>query len=620
MTVSSLPSSGEPRGEAPAPTARVPGSSPRQRTFVVLRSAFWITAAYLLLVARDFAAPPPAISLGLVAVLASNLLLLLLAPRRMEGVGVIGGVILLDIALVTLALVYSGEFGSEFFLLYFGVLLLAALGESLPLIVLAAGVGTVIYFWLAGGGFDARFWTSDTLIRFPFLLMAAAFVGYFVVRLRREKQRTVEEERVSAGLEEARLAIAVHARQVERSNRRLEVEVRERRRAEKDLEAANLKLKRVSQTKTDFISIVSHELRTPLASIKNCVDLLASGKAGELNEAQERFVTMTERNTARLTAIITDLLDLSRIEAGRMEFDYRETEIAPLLELVRRNLESAAQEGSVELRVSCDDPIALLWCDAGRIEQVVTNLVNNALRHTPEGGWVTMSARRLPKGAEISVEDTGVGISLDDQARIFERFYQVGDNLTRGTKGAGLGLSIVKQLVAGHGSRIHVDSRPGEGSRFWFRLPTLSSRTVEMLDFESKVMYYRTQAGFFTVLVLRLGSVETKTPSAFPNEKDVRRVFELAETHFRKRADNVVYQPAHDRIVLAMLMTPMSGAMVVKARLVAMLEEKAAEGHFPEVIVSGPACFPDDGPTGHAVVEHAIQYDGETINDDDTSG
>ena len=583
-------------------------SMPRKRTFILLRFGFWIAACYLLLVARDFEAPPIVVTAAIGGVLLSNLLLAFVRAERFEGMKLTGGIIVLDMAVVTAALVFSGEFGGEFFLLYFAVLFLAALGESLPLIILASVVGSVAYFWLGSGqGTDPAFWSSDTLIRFPFLLMVAVFFGYFVVRLRREQKRATEEARVSSRLEESRRAIEQHAYEVEYSNQQLETEVKERARAEKELEDANFKLKQASQTKTDFISVVSHELRTPLASIKNALKIIGSGKAGDTTPDQDRFLELATRNTVRLNAIIGDLLDLSKIEAGKIDFDYQELDLRPMLEVVCSNFEGQAEERGVAIELKASEGLPQVWADPGRVEQVVTNLVSNAMRHTEEGGRVTVWAREVPDGAEIAVEDTGVGISPEDQARVFDRFFQVGDSLTREAKGTGLGLSIVKQLLAGHGSRIRLQSELGEGSTFSFKLPILSSATVETFEFESKVMHYKTQAGFFTLLVVRLGDPETGVPEAIPDKEDLARIHRLVEIQFPRRADHVVFQSGSDRIVIVMLMTPVSGALVVKGRLEGFLAKQAREDGVAEAIVSGPACLPDDGSTGRAVVERALE-------------
>ena len=611
-TVSLLSSEPIPRDSgAPAAARGTLVALPRKRTFVTLRFGFLIAASYLLLVARDFESPPATISAMIGAVLASNLLLMAVPGRFFEGVTLSGAVILIDMALVTAALFYSGEFGGEFFLLYFAVLFLAAVGESLPLIILAALVGSGAYFWIGvGKGGIASFWDSDTLIRFPFLLMVAVFFGYFVVRLRREQRRTNEEATVSAHLEQTRQALAEHAREVEEANAQLEVEVKERAQAEKELEDANFKLKQASQTKTDFISVVSHELRTPLASIKNALDLMGSNKLGELDEKRQRFLNMASRNTERLAAIINDLLDLSKVEAGKVDYEWTEVDLERLLAELCPSFEGQANEASITLELKCSTGLPLVWIDARRIEQVVTNLVSNALRHTEPGGRVTIWARPLAQGAEVAVSDTGIGISSQDQGRIFDRFFQVGDSLTREAKGTGLGLSIVKQLLAGHGSRIQVESELGKGSRFWFRVPTLSSETVEALDFETKVMRYKTQASFFSLLVIRLGSPETGLAETLPDKDQLQRLHEVVNVRFPRSADHVVLQPASGRVLLVLLMTPASGAEVVKERLASYLATQRQRGQAPDAVISGPALLPEDGSTGRMVVKAALERSG----------
>jgi PAS domain S-box-containing protein len=251
-------------------------------------------------------------------------------------------------------------------------------------------------------------------------------------------------------------------------------DVTERRLAEESLKQANHELARLSELKSAFVSTVSHELRTPLTSIQNALDIVRGGKAGPLAPDQRRFLDMARRNQQRLAGIIDDLLDLSKLEAGGLDYHFREVEPAGLLAEVREAFEPQAEAARVRLAVeTAAAPAPPVLADPVRVTQILTNLVGNALKFTPPGGRVSLSARVSGDWLELSVTDTGPGIPPDDQRRVFEPFFQGSDQdpLTRTARGTGLGLAIARELARGHGGEVVVESIPGRGSRFTLRLP-----------------------------------------------------------------------------------------------------------------------------------------------------
>ncbi len=231
----------------------------------------------------------------------------------------------------------------------------------------------------------------------------------------------------------------------------------------------------VDRLKSEFVATVSHELRTPMTSIKGFLDLLLMGVAGELDAEQRRYLNIVRQNTDRLEMLVVDLLDLSRIEAGKVHLRFQPLEADALLAELQQYVEHRCQEEEKRLSVHLEAPSELprLWGDPERVRQILANLVDNAYSYTPTGGEVWLRARAAGAMIEIEVTDTGIGISLDEQARIFERFYRGEQALIMGVSGAGLGLSIALHMVEMHGGRLWVTSEgiPGKGSTFTVALP-----------------------------------------------------------------------------------------------------------------------------------------------------
>jgi PAS domain S-box-containing protein len=237
-----------------------------------------------------------------------------------------------------------------------------------------------------------------------------------------------------------------------------------------ELEVRNLEIERANRLKSEFLASMSHELRTPLHTIIGFAELLQEGSEGGLNEAQSRFLGHIRRDSEHLLELINDVLDLSKIEAGQLEL---KLENYPLTRSVDEALDAirpgAAAKGiTIEEQGTRD---SLVNADPLRIKEMLYNLLSNAVKFTPEGGRVWVETVEDGGFARITVGDTGIGISANEQENIFDKFYQVG-NTTRGVReGTGLGLSITKELVQMHGGWMEVESAPGEGSRFIFRLP-----------------------------------------------------------------------------------------------------------------------------------------------------
>lgn len=226
--------------------------------------------------------------------------------------------------------------------------------------------------------------------------------------------------------------------------------------------------RQVESMRRDFISNVSHELRTPLAALKALTETL---QAGALDDppAARRFLEQIEVEVDSLSLMVTELLELSRIESGRVPLNLAPTHPIDIFNPACERLRLQAERAGLSLRVECPDDIPSVLADGTRIQQVIVNLLHNAIKFTPRGGQVSISAAREDGAVRFTVMDTGIGIAEEDLPRIFERFYKV--DRSRATSGTGLGLPIARHLVEAHGGRIWVESTPGRGSSFSFTLP-----------------------------------------------------------------------------------------------------------------------------------------------------
>ncbi len=238
----------------------------------------------------------------------------------------------------------------------------------------------------------------------------------------------------------------------------------------KELELRNREVERANRLKSEFLASMSHELRTPLNAIIGFSDLLAEQTSGALSAKQQRFVNHIQQGARHLLALINDILDLSKVEAGRLELNREDVPVALVLAEVLNSIRAAAAAKNIAVHSSIG-PDVTVFADRMRFQQILVNLLGNAVKFTPGGGriWVDASARR--GRLTISVSDTGLGIPVEEQEAIFDAFHQAGAT-TKGVKeGTGLGLAITRRLVEEHGGRIWVESEAGKGARLSFTLP-----------------------------------------------------------------------------------------------------------------------------------------------------
>jgi PAS domain S-box-containing protein len=227
--------------------------------------------------------------------------------------------------------------------------------------------------------------------------------------------------------------------------------------------------RQLEQMKDDFVGTVSHELRTPLTAIKGFIELVADGDAGPLSDAQREFLQIASRNTDRLGSLINDLLDVNQIEAQRLEVRSESTDVTAILEDVAATFRSMAESKGLAFRVKVDRLPSLMG-DGPRLVQVFSNLISNAIKYTPEGE-IGIRARLAQSGIEVLIHDSRVGLTKDEQAQLFTKFFRARNPIVTETGGTGLGLVIAKAIVEKHGGTMEVASVPGEGSHFRVHLP-----------------------------------------------------------------------------------------------------------------------------------------------------
>jgi PAS domain S-box-containing protein len=328
------------------------------------------------------------------------------------------------------------------------------------------------------------------------------------------------------------------------------------------------------RAKSEFVSNVSHELRTPMTAIKGYTDLLHAGTVGSINDEQQRFLRIIKNNAERLTALINDLLDISRVETGRVRFEPRPMQIGEVISDVVNALAGQAETKHLSLTYTVVGGMPDVMGDRDRLNQVVTNLVSNAIRYTPDGGEIEVLAYPVEGAVRVDVRDKGIGISPEDLGRIFERFYRADHPLVQEVGGTGLGLSIVKMFVEMHGGRVWVESEEGKGSTFTCVLP-VPARTEE--EGPVRRIPPRLMARMRTILVVD-DDLDIANLVKMQLEGGGYRVFILGGGG---SVVNWVEERRPDLVLLDLILPDMDGADVLQA-----LKENPATSDIPVIVLS----------------------------------
>ncbi len=407
------------------------------RPFLILRYTLIVATAYLLLVEREFTLPSPGIMLLIVAALASNVAIAQLPPqvtaqRRFSAAVIIG-----DTLWITSALLYSHQFEADFFYLYFFVLLLAAIGESLQVIALTAVVVCAAYLYvLSVNGTVLSLWHSPSLIRLPFLFTTAAFYGYLIDRSRRDQRRA--REQAFADLE--RLVAQRTA----------------------DLTATNHEL-------SAFAYSVSHDLRAPLRAIDAFSQALLEDYGERLEAQGQDYLRRVRANAGRMSQLIDDLLQLSRLTRAEMHFE--PIELSTMARSIAADLQRTDPNRTVVFNI---EPGVIARGDPRLVRVLLENLLGNAWKYTGRHPTAHIAFGRSGDGGEVVyyVRDDGAGFDLAYADKLFRPFQRL--HTVEEFEGAGVGLATAQRVVRRHGGRIWADSAPEKGATFFFTLPTES--------------------------------------------------------------------------------------------------------------------------------------------------
>jgi signal transduction histidine kinase len=237
-----------------------------------------------------------------------------------------------------------------------------------------------------------------------------------------------------------------------------------------EIQDKSRQLEVASRHKSEFLANMSHELRTPLNAVIGFSEVLAERMFGELTDKQAEYVNDIHTSGAHLLSLINDILDLSKVEAGRMELDVGAFNVPLAIDNALTLIKERAGRHGIALECTIDPAVGEIHADERKTKQILLNLLSNAVKFTPDGGRVAVTAHAIAGGVEISVSDTGIGIAPEDCAAVFDEFRQIGPNSDRKAEGTGLGLALAKKFVALHGGELDVTSVVGKGSAFTFSL------------------------------------------------------------------------------------------------------------------------------------------------------
>lgn len=334
-----------------------------------------------------------------------------------------------------------------------------------------------------------------------------------------------------------------------------------------ELKETNKKLEKLEQLKSEFISIVSHELRTPLTAIKNSLNIILSGKSGALSENMSKFLNMASRNVNRLSGIINDLLDLSKIEAGKMEFRFNSLSIKTPIEHVMATFADMASEKNISVDMKVADNLPDVYIDLDRIEQVVSNLLANAIKFTDDGGKITISANvKNDRFIKVTVKDTGIGIKMEDLPKVFDKFQQIESALVRKVGGTGLGLPIAKQLVEAHKGSIWLKSEEGEGSSFFFTIPIAKDENIFNLELENAIQSAKYTHSNLALIQLKQEGGQEFVKEIAQDERVVKKYSKakVFEQYFDNDANMYIVIPDANRMATDLLMKKIEELYVLK--------------------------------------------------------
>jgi len=410
-----------------------------------------------------------------------------------------------------------------------------------------------------------------------------------------------EYETVEQKIKEAKEDIEAHEWGVQKTNEAIKT-------LYKELEGKNRELQELDKLKSDFISTVSHELRTPLAITKEGITLIQDGILGETNEKQQRVLETARDSIDRLERLITSLLDISKIEAGRVDIKRSLVSVTNIAKQVVSFFESKANEKGLALRTSMPEMGVDAYADGDRIIQVLTNLVNNAIKFTDEG-YIELQIKERADEIECVVEDTGHGVAEEDIPKMFVKFQQINRVHGDGEKGTGLGLSIAKSIVEMHDGQMWVESKLGEGTKIIFTLPKFADDLLLREYVNNGIEEAKKNNSQISLMVVSIDNV-AKVKELIPEEK-IYAILKEVEEVLKNSLDHAGGAALRDSYECIVILPKSSRENVLSAegRLKQAVDDYLLREKLTDKIKLrfGCATYPDQASSGEELIRYATR-------------
>lgn len=398
-------------------------------------------------------------------------------------------------------------------------------------------------------------------------------------------------------LEDSREELKAHVWGLEKTNEAI-------RNLYRELELKNMELRKLDSLKSDFVSTVSHELRTPLSIIKEGISLVLDGITGEVNDKQKRYLGLSRQNVDRLEGIINDLLNISKIEAGKIELKKKPTYINELIEHVGASFEAKLKAKGLELKMNLPGKDVSVYVDPDKITQVFVNLIGNSLKFTHKG-HIELSFKEKKQEIECTVADTGVGIAKNDLPKAFEKFRQFEREDGPGEKGTGLGLSISKGIVELHNGNIWIESEYKKGTSFIFTLPKHTAETVLREHLNRRMEEALRSDTKMSLVYIKVSTGGDKKKGS--KEPDIlnKRIEEFLRKDLKQKAD-IVFKSAEEFTVIVSSCDK-TAVVEIKKKIQKMIEDYYVK-NAPDIkarLLLGSATYPDDARNDKDLIRKA---------------
>ncbi|MEW6619032.1 MAG: ATP-binding protein [bacterium] len=485
--------------------------------------------------------------------------------------------LIVDLLLITAGVHFTGGLGSWFdIFIYFIIIIAARALLSLRASIIFAGLSSILYTTIISLEFldilppisilafktplpeDVEYFITSVIVRVVFFFWIAIIAGHLADIIRKRSEELMESN--------------IRSERLERTNKELE---------------------ELNRMKSEFVSIVSHELRTPLTTMKEFVSLILDEIPGKINKEQNEFLSIINENINRLARLINNMLDLSRIESGRMELNRKEIDITTVAEQVIKFLHAQAKEKNILIENLLPADLSV-YADMDKTSQILTNLVDNAIKFTQKGGKVTIEGKRVNNQVQISIIDTGIGIAKESIPQIFERFQRIELLADQQARGTGLGLSICKALIEMHHGKIWVESEVGKGSNFTFSLPEFDEDIFFKNALTQKFNRALRNQLFLSLFIVSIESESGAIDGILQDVENVVKEILRGET-------DVIIGIKKNKSVLILSEVNSKDALSIKNRILNALVEHeflTQEGKHIDVTINlGIATYPDDATT-----------------------